>query len=143
MFTRHSSKPFTDHCLTCRVHDQCYWPFQPGWERSLTENVLMLSHFHQVRLCDPMDCSQAPPFMGFSRQEYWSGLPFPFPGDLPDSGIEPRSPAAPALQADCLPLSHREALGGRTDTCTHIHDTCVCISRILLLFIRNHHNTVC
>ena len=35
----------------------------------------------------------APPSMGFSRQEYWSGLPFPFPGDLPDPGIEPRSPA--------------------------------------------------
>ena len=43
---------------------------------------------------------QAPPSMGFSRQEYWSGLPFPSPGDLPDPGIEPRSPA---LQADSLP----------------------------------------
>ena len=42
---------------------------------------------------------QAPPSMGFSRQEYWSGLPFPSPGDLPDPGIEPRSPA---LQADTL-----------------------------------------
>ena len=38
--------------------------------------------------------------MGFSRQEYWSGLPFPSPGDLPDPGIKPRSPA---LQADSLP----------------------------------------
>ena len=38
--------------------------------------------------------------MGFSRQEYWSGLPFPSPGDLPDPGVEPRSPA---LQADALP----------------------------------------
>ena len=37
--------------------------------------------------------------MGFSMQEYWSGLPFPSPGDLPDPGIEPRSPA---LQADAL-----------------------------------------
>ena len=37
--------------------------------------------------------------MGFSRQEYWSGLPFPSPGDLPDPGIEPGSPA---LQADTL-----------------------------------------
>ena len=37
--------------------------------------------------------------MRFYRQEYWSGLPFPSPGDLPDPGIEPRSPA---LQADCL-----------------------------------------
>jgi len=43
---------------------------------------------------------QASPSMGFSRQEYWSGLPFPFPGDLPDPGIKSRSPA---LQADALP----------------------------------------
>ena len=42
---------------------------------------------------------QAPPSMGFSRKEYWSGLPFPSPGDLPDPGIEPRSPT---LQADAL-----------------------------------------
>ena len=42
---------------------------------------------------------QAPPSLGFSRQEYWSGLPFPSPWDLPDPGIEPRSPA---LQADTL-----------------------------------------
>ena len=37
--------------------------------------------------------------MGFSRQEYWNGMPFPFPGDLPDPGIEPVSPAS---QADSL-----------------------------------------
>ena len=37
-------------------------------------------------LCDPTDSSQAPPSMGFSRQEYWSGVPFPSPGDLPDQG---------------------------------------------------------
>ena len=42
---------------------------------------------------------QAPPPMGFSRQEYWSGLPFPSPGDLPDPGIEPTSPT---LQVDAL-----------------------------------------
>ena len=42
---------------------------------------------------------QAPPSMGFSRQEYWSGLPFPSPRDLPNPGIEPRSPA---FQADAL-----------------------------------------
>ena len=45
---------------------------------------------------------QAPLSMGFSRQEYWSGLPSPPPGDLPDPGIKPRSPASPALQ-DSLP----------------------------------------
>ena len=42
---------------------------------------------------------QAPPSIEFSRQEYWSGLPFPFPGDPPDPGIKPRSPV---LQADSL-----------------------------------------
>ena len=36
---------------------------------------------------------QAPLYIGFSRQEYWHGLPFPSPGDLPDSGIKPMSPA--------------------------------------------------
>ena len=51
-------------------------------------------------LCDRWTVAhQAPPSMGFSRQEYWSGLPFPSPGDLPDPGIEPRSPT---LQADAL-----------------------------------------
>ena len=40
---------------------------------------------------------QAPLSMGFSRQEYWSGLPFPSPGDLPYPGIKPRSPVAPTL----------------------------------------------
>ena len=51
-----------------------------------------------------MDCS--PPgslSMGFSRQEYWSGLPFLSAGDLPDPGIEPRSLTSPALQLDSLP----------------------------------------
>ena len=43
---------------------------------------------------------QAPLFMGFSRQENWSGLPFPSPGDLPNPGIETGSPS---LQADALP----------------------------------------
>ena len=46
---------------------------------------------------------QAPLSMEFSRQEYWSGLPLPSPGDLPDPGIEPTSPVSPVLQADSLP----------------------------------------
>ena len=49
---------------------------------------------------------QAPLSMEFSRQEYWSGLPFPIPGDLPNPKIEPTSPVSPALQAQALPLSH-------------------------------------
>ena len=50
--------------------------------------------------------SQAPLSMGFPRQAYWSGLSFPSPGDLPNSGIEPRSPA---LQADSLSMSYEES----------------------------------
>ena len=54
---------------------------------------------------------QAPPSMEFSRQEYWSGLPFPSPGNLPDPGIEPGSPA---LQADVFTVwATREARGYR------------------------------
>ena len=49
---------------------------------------------------------QAPPSMGFPRQEYWTGLPFPSPEDLPDPGIKS---ASPAWQVDSLPLHHQEA----------------------------------
>ena len=55
-----------------------------------------------LTLCDPMDLAcQGPLSMEFSSREYWSGLPFPSPGDLPDSGIKSRSPA---LQTDALPF---------------------------------------
>ena len=50
---------------------------------------------------------QIPLSMEFPRQEYWSELPFPPPGDLPDPGIEPASPMSPVLQVDSLPLSHQ------------------------------------
>ena len=56
------------------------------------KNIIVLSHFSHVRLCDPMDCScQAPLSLGFCRQRYWNGLPFPPPRDLQDPGIEPTS----------------------------------------------------
>ena len=71
-------------------------------------------------LCDPRTIVyQAPLSMGFSRQEYWSGLPFPYPRDLPNPGMEPWSPA---LQTDallseppgkphlCIPLSNSPTL---------------------------------
>ena len=59
-------------------------------------------------LCDPMDCG--PPgssVLGFSRQEYQSGLPCPPPEVLPDPGTELASPVSPALHVDSLPLSHQ------------------------------------
>ena len=52
----------------------------------------------------PSVACQAPLSMGFSRQEYCSGLPLPPPGDLPDPGIEPMSPA---MVVDSLPVSHQ------------------------------------
>ena len=82
-------------------------------------------------LCNPMDCSHQPHLsMGFSRQEYWSGLSFPSPGDLPNLGIKP---GCPASQADSL-LSEPPSKptfefqgkvialrfgGSRTRTCEH------------------------
>ena len=67
----------------------------------------MLSH---VWLFETPWACQAPLSMEFSRQEYWSGLPFPSPEDLPDLGIQPRSPA---LQADSSP----GAVNGKEPTC--------------------------
>ena len=64
-------------------------------------HVCMLSFSHILLFETPWTIAcQAPLFMGFSRQEYRSGLPFSPPGDLPNPGIESRSPA---LQADALP----------------------------------------
>ena len=58
----------------------------------LPSALCVLSHFSCVWLCDSMDYSPpAPLSMGFSRQEYWSGLPCPSPGDLPNPGIKPES----------------------------------------------------
>ena len=67
--------------------------------------MYVLIHFSHVRLCDPLS-------VGFSRLEYWSVLPCPAPGDLPDPRIEPTSSVSPALQADSLVLSHQGRFPG-------------------------------
>ena len=71
-------------------------------------SACMLSRFSSVSFfATPWTVAhQAPLSMGFSWQEYWSGLLCPPPGDLPNPGIEPASPESPALQVDYLPLSH-------------------------------------
>ena len=46
-----------------------------------------------LTLCDPLDCSPPGSSVGLFRQEYWSELPFPTPGDLPNPGVEPESPS--------------------------------------------------
>ena len=62
-------------------------------------HVCVLRHFSRVQLfATPwIVAHEAPLFMGFSRQEYWSGLPCPSPGDLPEPGIKPESLRSPAL----------------------------------------------
>ena len=59
--------------------------------------------FTQACLTPYTVACKSPLSMGFSRQEYWSGLPFPPPGDLPTPGIKSTSPVSPALQVDSLP----------------------------------------
>ena len=74
----------------------CYSPWG-GKESDTTGQLnwteaLVLVTQSWLTLCNPMDCSlPAPLSMEFSRQEYWSGLPYPFPGNLPDPGTEPGS----------------------------------------------------
>ena len=84
------------------------WHYLVSWTFTFSESspILLLKwsevkSLSRVRLfVTPWTVAhQAPLSMGFSRQEYWSGLPFPSPGDLPDPGIEPRSPA---LRTDAL-----------------------------------------
>ena len=69
----------------------------------------VLNHFSCVRLFEApwIAACQAPLSMGFSRQEYCSGLPCPPPGDLPHPGIEPEPPVTPTLQAGSLQLRHQ------------------------------------
>ena len=59
---------------------------------------------------------QAPPFMGFSRQEYHNGLPFPSPGDLPNPGVKPRSPSLQADSLLCEPPGRPPDQGWRADS---------------------------
>ena len=92
-------------CTTLHSHRQSgNFTFPPAiWEGSSFSTVkVKVKSLSRVRLfATPWTVAyQAPPSMGFSRQEYWSGLPFPSPGDLPDLGIES---GPPALQADALP----------------------------------------
>ena len=99
----------------------------PSFLKGERKKVKSLSH---VRLsATPWTVAyQAPPAMGFSRQEYWSGVPFPSPGDLPDPGIKPGSPA---LQADALPSEppgkppkgrSRALLITKIHTCRDLHN---------------------
>ena len=109
---KHGSPPACG--VDCYVPDKgvlslgCSIP-QPWWRKRWLDREGVCAGGGYV--CETLSCvrilvtlwtvaRQAPLSMGFSRQEYWSGLPFPSPGDLPNPGIEPRSPALPV---DSLP----------------------------------------
>ena len=84
-----------------------------GYAISPWRLMCVLSHFSRVQLIVTpwtLRPHQAPLSLGFSRQEYWSRLPIPSPGDLPDKGIKPTSPEAPALQADFFTAEPRRKL---------------------------------
>ena len=96
------------HSICQQIWETQQWPWD--WKRSVfipipkkqSERKKVKSLSHVQLFATPWTVAyQAPPSMGFSRQEYWSGLPFPSPGDLPDPGIEPGSPA---FQAECFNL---------------------------------------
>ena len=86
-----------------------YQPWAGQYDWTLSSHACMRNCFSHVWLfVTPWTVScQAPLSLGFSRQEYWSGLPCPPPGGLPDPGIKPVSLASPALQADSLPAEPR------------------------------------
>ena len=71
-------------------------------------NIVNVMEFTHVRLFATLGTAahKAPLSIRLSQWEYWSGLSFPPPRDLPDPGIKPTSPTSPALQADSLPWSH-------------------------------------
>ena len=80
-----------------------------GLEKCTMAYARMLSRFSRDRPCATLGtvAHQAPLSRGFSRQEYWSGLPCPPPGDLPDPEMGSAPLASPDLQADSFLLSHR------------------------------------
>ena len=110
--------PFIRSCL------EAVWTFQsvlknPKWpfKKRVPSSSNLRSGFLKVKV-KSLSCvwlfvtpwtvaHQTPPSMGFSRQEHWSGLPFPSPGDLPDPGIEHRSPA---LQEEALTSEPKTAI---------------------------------
>jgi len=104
-------------CSQEKVQRKVEMPYSQTWKlilgtvmfnRDLSERYFCLVSKSCLTLATSWTVAlQAPLSMGFPRQEYWSGLPSPFPGDPPDPGIEPESSA---WQVDSLLLSHLESL---------------------------------
>ena len=90
---------FCSRAVFLRIHQVLHQHLSPGDAFVLVASVWSEVKWSEVAqscpiLCNPVDCSLPGSWsMGFSRQEYWSGLPFPSPGDIPNPGIKPGSPA--------------------------------------------------
>ena len=98
---------FHSTCFVILSHHINYLPTNISWAPIMFQMCeCVLSHFSCVWLCATLwtVACQAPLSMGFSRQAYWSELPCPPLGDLPNPGIKPMSLACPALTTDSLPL---------------------------------------
>ena len=81
-------------CAAVRDFDFALKALETELSRRVSLLLLLFSDVSCVGLfCDPKACSQAPLSMGFPMGEFWSGLPFPSPGDLSNPGLEPKSPA--------------------------------------------------
>ena len=87
--------------VSCICRQVLYYTISATWEAPEELLKVKVKSLSRVRLfATPWTVAyQAPPSMGFFRQEYWSGFPFPSPGDLPNPGVEPRFPA---LEANAL-----------------------------------------
>ena len=111
---------------------------------SLCVCVQSLSHV-QLFVTPWTAAHEAPLSMGFPRQEYWSGLSFPPPGDLLDPWIEPASPVSLVLQADSLPLSHWITTNWKIHQEMGIPDHLICFLRNLYAgreaTVRTRHGT--
>ena len=98
-----NGNPLQCSCLENPRDGRAWWAVVYGVAQSRTQLKRLSSSSSSIAHQDPL-------FMGFSKEEYWSGLPFSSAEDLSDPGIEPVSPEAPALWADSLLLNHQGSL---------------------------------
>ena len=109
-------------------------------------HACVLSHFSHVPVFATLwtVAHQAPLSMRSSNQEYWSGLPCPPPGNLPDTRIKPMPPSAPALQVDSIPLRHQRSPHMYIHVCIYYLNIYICIPTCVCEYVylgHYDHNT--
>ena len=128
-------------CLLCSLRGRVYSPphdtflicKEEGILLSITHAACVISPFSPAQLLSTLwtVALQAPLSMGFSRQEHWSGLPCPPPGDLPDPGVKPTSLTSPALAGGFFTISATwEALLHSVCYTKQLNSSCCCLSKL-------------